>query len=114
MSVRSTIGRWLANDPRARLELPEQGAGLSVDRFEPAFHVAVEHDSTSGRQGTAPDRKLLLDLPNRLTRENVPGREHAHVATWAWRHANFGADIRCSCDVAGCLGFEVHAHVVPG
>src|SRR3569623_818789 len=106
MSVRPTIGRWLADDSRTCLKLPEQGAGLGVDRLEPAFHVAVEHASTGSRQGAAPARKLLFYLPNRLAGENVPGRVHTHVATWAWRHANFGADVGCTSDVAGRRGFE--------
>src|SRR5690606_10194266 len=111
MAVRATIGDWLADDPRRRLELPEQVAGRGADRLEPAFHRAIEHHVASRCQRPAPDRKILLDLPGRPLIGYVPGGELATVAARARDHPHFHADIGRTGDVVHVHTLLIHAKV---
>src|SRR3954469_5304411 len=91
--VRSAIGGRLADDSRCGLELPKLLAGAGVERFEPAFHVAVEDDVPGRHDGAAPDREVLLVRPDRAAFLDVPSLDHAAVTARPRLEAHFGPDI---------------------
>src|SRR6478735_3427849 len=74
----------LADDPGACLVLPQQLAGLRVDRLEPPFAIAVEDEAVSRCRGTAPHRPALLDRPHLAPVDRVPGHELPGIAAGAW------------------------------
>src|SRR6266446_614711 len=53
LAVGPQIGHRVADDPGGCLELPQQRSGCRIDRLEPAFHRAVEHDAGRRRQRPA-------------------------------------------------------------
>ena len=67
------IGDRLADDPGAGLELPQQLAGVGIDRLEPAVHRAVEDDVAGGRQAPLQTGKFSL-IDQRLPATGSPRR----------------------------------------
>src|SRR5213082_2406774 len=63
LAVGPQVRHRVPDDAGGRLELPQLGAGRGVDRLEPAFHGAVEHDTARRGQGATVGRQVLLDLP---------------------------------------------------
>src|SRR2546426_5094297 len=53
LAVRPEVGHRVADDARRALEPPQLGPGRGINRLEPAFHRAVEHDAAGRRQGPA-------------------------------------------------------------
>src|SRR5215470_9537501 len=49
LAVGTNVGHRVADDARRRLEFPQQVARLRIDRLQPAFHRAVEHDVAARR-----------------------------------------------------------------
>src|SRR5437868_630242 len=49
----------LPDDPRRRLELPQDLAALGVDRLEPAVHRSIKRDIASRYQSAAPYWEIL-------------------------------------------------------
>ena len=89
------IGDRLADDRRSRLELPQHFAAAGIDRLEPAVHGSVEDHVAGGGDGAAPDRKFLLDRPDRLALHGsqavnsprLPAGPGVHIARWRRRRA---------------------------
>src|ERR1051325_7071515 len=79
LSVWALVGDWLADDPGTGLKFPKLISGNCVYSLEPAIHRAEEDHVPRGHDRTTPDRKLVLDHPDRSLVENVPRRELAHV-----------------------------------
>src|SRR5215204_4983739 len=111
LAVRPAIGRRLADDPGAGLELPQRLAGAGVDRLEPALHGSVEDDVAGGGERAAPDREVLGQRPRRLRLPHVPGLEYAAMAAGPGLEAHLGADIGRAGDVVRGRVLEVHAEI---
>src|SRR3984885_4902543 len=112
MSVRTTIGDRLADDPGASPELPFRFAGLGVDGFEPAVHGSVENQPAGGGHRAAPQRQVLLDGPDRLALYRIPGGELAAIAAGAGLRDDLGTDERRASDVADGPALPIHAQVL--
>src|ERR1700722_6359591 len=112
VSVRTTIGDRLADDPGASPELPFRFAGLGVDGFEPAVHGSVENQPAGGGHRAAPQRQVLLDGPDRLALYRIPGGELAAIATGAGLGDDLGTDERRASDVADGPALPIHAQVL--
>src|SRR5438128_1407680 len=100
--------------PGGCLELPQQRAGGRVDRLEPAFHRAVEHDARGRRQRAAVGRQVLLDRPLLLAGGRIPCDEPAAVTARAREHAHDRADVRLTGRVLHLYALVIHADVVRG
>jgi hypothetical protein len=86
---------------------------LGVDRFEPAFEIAVENDARGGDRGAAPHRPALLDRPCLAPIDRIPGHELTGIAAGAGEETRLDADIgRAGDDVIGLLEQPVHAQIV--
>src|SRR5882672_6114810 len=114
LAVGPQIGHRVADDPGGCLELPQQRAGGRIDRLEPAFHRAVEHDARGRRQRAAVCRQVLLDFPFHLADGRIPRDEPATVTARARVHAHDRADVRLTGRVLHLYALVVHADVVRG
>src|SRR5882762_111634 len=114
LAVGPQIGHRVADDPGGCLELPQQRAGGRIDRLEPAFHRAVEHDAGRRRQRPAVRRQVLLHFPFRLADGGIPRDEPAAVTARARVHAHDRADVRLTGRVLHLYALVVHADVVGG
>src|SRR3954463_2723984 len=114
LPVGAAIGDRLADEPGSGAKLPKYVPILGVDYFEKAIHGAVEGDITCCDQSAAPDRQLLVDLPDLLARDRVPRHELAAIAARAGIHVDVCADIGRPGDVADLRSLEVHAEMLMG
>src|SRR3954453_2423621 len=69
LSVGAAIGDRLADEAGAGTELPQHVPILGVDHFEKAVHGSIEGDIACCDQRAAPDRQLLVNLPDLLARD---------------------------------------------
>src|SRR5215213_5881132 len=83
-----------------------------MNGFEPAFHRAVEHDVSGGRDDTAPDWEVFLDRPALARVLHVPPAELATMATRPRLHFDFCANVRRAGDVVRLEALPVHAQIV--
>ena len=90
---------------------PEHLAALRVDRAEPAVGGAVEDEVTGGRQGAAHRHELLLDRPDLLAGDRIPGHELAPVAAGRGVALHLHAVVRRAGDVRLRVVGDVHADV---
>src|SRR5689334_23234357 len=88
LAVGPQIGHRVADDAGGRLELPQERAGGRIDRLQPAFHRAVEHDARGRRQRATIRRQVLLDFPLDLPDGRIPRDEPATVTARAREHAH--------------------------
>src|SRR3989442_9264185 len=114
LAVGSQIGHRVADDAGGRLELPQERAGGRIDRLQPAFHRAVEHDARGRRQRATIRRQVLLDFPLDLADGRIPRDEPATVTARAREHAHDRADVRLTGGVLHLYALVVHADVVRG
>ena len=92
--------------------MPKQLARLRINRLEPPFHRAVEHDVARGRNGTAPDREIFFDLPCGPLVHGVPRCNKTAVAAWARVEFIVAANIRRPRDVVRLDALYVHANIL--
>src|SRR6266516_2868554 len=114
LAVGPQIRHRVADDPGGRLELPQQRAGGRIDRLDPAFHRAVEHDARGLRQRAAVGRQILLHFPLDFAGGRIPRNEPAAVTARAREHAHDRADVRLTGGVLHLYALVVHADVVRG
>src|SRR5438034_6259924 len=114
LAVGPQIGHRVADDAGGRLELPQERAGGRIDRLQPAFHRAVEHDARGRRQRATIRRQVLLDFPLDLPDGRIPRDEPATVTARAREHAHDRADVRLTGGVLHLYALVVHADVVRG
>src|SRR5436190_11337988 len=82
---------------------------LGSDGLEPAVHRAVEHDAAGRGEHAAPDREVLVDVPNGLPGRRVPRVEPAPMTAGSCVHLHAGADVGRARDVVGLRALVVHA-----
>src|SRR5688500_147417 len=111
-AVRTAIGHRLADDPRARLVLPEQLAGSRVHRLEPPFHRSLEDDIAGGGERSAPHWKTLGELPGGTLADRIPGGEFPPMSSRTSVVLDVRADERRPGDVVRLGRLEIHAQVL--
>src|SRR2546430_3560893 len=112
LAVGPQVRHRVPDDAGGRLELPQLRAGRGIDRLEPAFHRAVEHDAAGRRQRAAVGRQVFLDLPLLGPRGRVPRHERAPDLIGPGVHPHDGAHVPLAGGVLHVHALIVHADVV--
>src|SRR5262249_46554465 len=94
LTVRTNIGHRISDNSRWRLELPQDFAGFGMNRFQPAFHAAVENHVAPCSQGAAPIGEVLFDAPHFLSSRGIPCNEFAPVTAWTRMAYDDSANVR--------------------